>query len=461
MKKICMQMTLLVLSMLMIINIFGFNTSIKALTQQDCIKSNLSDEEKAACRVYQSELNKEASSLSKELNSIQSQLADMKKEIADSIRLANEYEEQMEQIQADIEQLNQDILDVENNIEELKIEIQITEDKVEEIDNNIKSRLVAVQEFNHVNSYIDFFMGAKNFVDLIRRVEAIRDVQAYDDYLLDLLNEQLIILQKQKEDLEYQQEMLEDVREQVKLKLEYVAGLKAIQDELIAEYYRQKAELEAAEQKLVSDLTSVKNAIKEVSEALNYIAPSDGWTKPIPSGHLSASTWHYPASFGGAVHLGIDVAGVSEGTSIKAVANGYIMFSANACSTRGYLGNYCGYPGTAGGGNQVYLLCTIDGRTYCVKYLHMQYNSPIAMGKIVNAGDVIGKVGRTGNATGAHCHIEIFYLGTESVSYYANVFAEKGDLSWGCGYGKTGLSNTCDKKGAPCRLQPGHILGYE
>ena len=117
-----------------------------------------------------------------------------------------------------------------------------------------------------------------------------------------------------------------------------------------------------------------------------------------------------------------------------------------------------GSGGSRGGGNQVYLLTNINGTTYAVKYLHMSPGSPIATGSVVSAGDQIGTVGQSGNASAPHTHIEVFKLGTMSIESYANSW--NGDLAFGAGWGSGALSNTCDKRGAPCRVKPETAFGY-
>ena len=181
-----------------------------------------------------------------------------------------------------------------------------------------------------------------------------------------------------------------------------------------------------------------------------------GWTYPVPGAVRSAGTWYYNS---GGVHLGYDFA-ISPGSAIYAAGNGVILRSADACPTYGGLGSGCGYPGSYGGGNQVYLLTKINGSLYAVKYLHMMSGSPIAQGTIVTAGTQIGKVGSSGNSSGPHCHIEIFWLGSaDNFSNYAKTWNL--DLAFGCGWGYSALSRLCENGvGAPCRIRPETIFGY-
>ena len=72
--------------------------------------------------------------------------------------------------------------------------------------------------------------------------------------------------------------------------------------------------------------------------------------------------------------------------------------------------------------------------------------------------EVLARVGSSGNSTGPHCHIEMFYLGSgdnEDLLGYISRFNRGGySLSFNCGWGSAALSNICDNNGysAPCRL---------
>jgi murein DD-endopeptidase MepM/ murein hydrolase activator NlpD len=145
----------------------------------------------------------------------------------------------------------------------------------------------------------------------------------------------------------------------------------------------------------------------------------------------------------------------SVNTSVKAVANGVVIYSSNACPTYGYLGNACGKPGRSYSGNQLYLLVSVNNISYAIAYLHLAQNTVLPIGTIVNAADVIGKLGSSGSSTGPHVHVEVIYLGTNNVGYYANAW--KGDLFFGTSSGTTAINTyRCDYNGhkAPCRENP-------
>ena len=87
-----------------------------------------------------------------------------------------------------------------------------------------------------------------------------------------------------------------------------------------------------------------------------------------------------------AFHSGIDIA-APAGTSVRAAAAGEVLFD-------GWLRGY----------GQVVILD--HGRSYSTVYAHLSSTS-VREGQIVGAGTAIGRVGRTGTATGYHLHFEV------------------------------------------------------
>ena len=114
---------------------------------------------------------------------------------------------------------------------------------------------------------------------------------------------------------------------------------------------------------------------------------------PISAAYGSSS---YLAEFSSA-HSGVDLT-PGEGAEIHAVAAGTVRVATESG------GDY---------GVTVLIDHVIDGQVVSTRYGHMQYGSlTVTQGQKVTAGQIIGKVGQTGKATGPHLHLEVLLAGT-------------------------------------------------
>jgi len=99
-------------------------------------------------------------------------------------------------------------------------------------------------------------------------------------------------------------------------------------------------------------------------------------------------------------HNGVDLT-PGEGAEIHAVAAGTVRIATESG------GDY---------GVTVLIDHIIDGQLVSTRYGHMQYGSlQVQVGDKVTAGEVIGRVGQTGKATGPHLHLEVLLGGTTRI----------------------------------------------
>lgn len=98
-----------------------------------------------------------------------------------------------------------------------------------------------------------------------------------------------------------------------------------------------------------------------------------------------------PCRWCSSYHLGIDL-NPGAGTPIFAIADGVVLQA-----------EYSG-----GFGQHALIEHTINGQRVVSVYAHMTGgSSPLVVGEVVEAGDLVGTVGSTGASTGAHLHFEI------------------------------------------------------
>jgi murein DD-endopeptidase MepM/ murein hydrolase activator NlpD len=139
---------------------------------------------------------------------------------------------------------------------------------------------------------------------------------------------------------------------------------------------------------LDASLSLVRRTVEKrnaLAAATPSIWPAHGWLSSVMGSRTD------PVNGSADFHAGLDIAG-DRGQPVFATAAGTVEFA-------GYQGNY---------GNFV----VIDhGYGLETRYGHLQ-SFGVAKGSKVQRGDVIGRVGATGRATGSHLHYEVLANGT-------------------------------------------------
>ncbi|CAN5372614.1 hypothetical protein BH24ACT12_BH24ACT12_08150 [soil metagenome] len=140
-----------------------------------------------------------------------------------------------------------------------------------------------------------------------------------------------------------------------------------------AEQRRQEARQEALAQEQVEE------------EALEQEQAADQWVLPL-AGYVLTARWGETSSYWSTYHTGVDFAAAS-GTPIASIARGTVTF--------------VGYDDAYGNKTEI----TLEDGTE-VWYAH-QTSQTVAVGQVVDPGELIGYVGATGNVTGPHLHLEV------------------------------------------------------
>ncbi len=420
--------------------------------------AELTQAQKSQCMAYIQTKSNSTASLSEKIRDIESQREKIAADILYYAGKVAEYQQEAASLNGEIAEINGQIAVSEKKIADLEKKIEENQASIDAAEEKIRKRMEIQQRTMRLNQYLDILMGARTFEDFIRIANGLSDITRYDTKVMEDLAALIEQLNSDKQEVEEEKELLQKKKEEVVEKQNEYLSLMYQAQVIEQEYQQRSADLEAEGNRYAAEIEAIQELMEAISEKLNEVVATAGWTYPVPSIRINpyAGTWHYAS---GGVHLGGDFSGPA-GSRILAVGNGVILHSADGCDSGG-LGNGCGanIGGSWGGGNQAYLLTKINGGLYAVKYLHMQLGSVVAKGTIIMAGQQIGLVGSTGNSSGPHCHIEVFYLGAaENFTNYAKTW--DGDLAFGCGWGSAGLSRLCENGvGAPCRVKPESLFG--
>lgn len=113
------------------------------------------------------------------------------------------------------------------------------------------------------------------------------------------------------------------------------------------------------------------------------------WVLPVTGYRLSARFGDAGSLWADGTHSGLDLA-APEGTPIKSIASGVVTTA--------------GYRSRASWAGNLVVVRIENGRT--LWYAH-QSSVAVSPGQRVEAGELIGQVGSTGNSSGAHLHLEL------------------------------------------------------
>lgn len=279
---------------------------------------------------------------------------------------------------------------------------------------------------------LEIIFGAKDFSDLIDKMELVKSLANSDKELiseiqtkLDELSTKKKSLEADKKDLETQQASLKSDQDEFNklisdndeiLKNLYASNSEAQNslesaalqsDEIeakISQYYAaQKAAAERAAQASQSSSSSSSGSSSSGSSSSgssSVIVPSgSGFAWPTPGFVSRSSEWFEDREVYN--HGGIDIAGAGiMGTPVVAAADGTVVATNSSCTHNWGKSYSCG----CGGGYGNYVMISHAGGKMTV-YGHLT-SLTVSSGQSVSRGQVIGYVGSTGNSTGPHLHYE-------------------------------------------------------
>ena len=412
-----------------------------------CSQAQTSESGIKACQGFQEYQKNRRQDLQKNIESYNSSITSLQNDTSKMEKLAKEQKDLVANLQTQISEKEKSIELIEKNIEELDDKIEAKESEIEAWNDQIETRMKNEQTTIGTNMIIDLIMGSDSLSDMLRRISGVERITEDDQSQIKKLNKlkkELVLQQDEQKrldkDAKNQKTELESQKQQA-------TELEESYNTLVEQYQKQIAQLEAEKRSAQVDMNSIRDFVISTNFS-GSIESVSGFVFPVQGGSKSAGTWAYP---GGGLHLGLDWA-APIGTVVVAPASGVILYAAAPVgSNTGYLGNWSGYP--AGGGNTIEMLCNVNGTLYAISFAHLSQNIYVSAGQSVSQGQTIALSGNSGNSSGAHTHVEVYNLGSMSVSDAVARFSSGADFAWGTGW--SGTSTSCEAgKAAPCRERP-------
>lgn len=377
--------------------------------------------------------------LREQIKTLDSQIAAIEKEVAPIKAKIDELDEEIKKLEAQIQELETEIATIDAQIAEQNVKIDET---YELLSKRLRAAYMAGE-----TSELEIFLSATDFQDFLNRTELIRQISKHDTAIVSDLEEQIDGLNKMVEDLTAKRNEIDKSRQKIEADKAQRESEKSVYDAQIAKIEKTKKQSEANLKKQNDAIGSLnqesayvqklmEKARLEKEEASKELDKDIGNSGSSGSGTVSGSTGHgfklsskgticpiqesgvkYSANFASHSSRGtasVDLVSYKNryvsnsfgsgtywttwGADLYAMADGVVVKSTYVAST---YGEYV----------------SIDhGNGLNTTYAHMSVRY-VTVGQTVKQGQIIGKVGNTGNckplpssknpAAGAHLHLEV------------------------------------------------------
>ncbi|MDY4486193.1 MAG: peptidoglycan DD-metalloendopeptidase family protein [Anaerovibrio sp.] len=345
---------------------------------------------------------------------LEDQLADLQRQAEEQQAKTNEASAKVESVSERLRQIQEELRVATAEYKEVKGQLDSVEDKISdntellqktEADLKVKNKKLQQRVrdiyINGQISYVDVLFGAKDFADLMTRMDVLKRIIKHDYDLIMKVREEKATVENTRAQLEKDKAEAEVLVADAQAKKAKVEDKESEQQVLLDQAIYDRDTSERMYEEIMAASQEVANMIRRshMSSAGYSGAPAGagGMIWPISGPITSEFGWRTHPIFGTArFHSGLDIGG-DYGMSIYAAASGTVIYA-------GWISGY---------GNAV----IIDhGGGVTTLYGHND-SLNVSEGENVAQGQVIAMCGSTGNSTGPHCHFEVRENG-EPVSPY-------------------------------------------
>lgn len=345
---------------------------------------------------------------------LEDQLADLQRQAEEQQAKTNEASAKVESVSERLRQIQEELRVATAEYKEVKGQLDSVKDKISdntellqktEADLKVKNKKLQQRVrdiyINGQISYVDVLFGAKDFADLMTRMDVLKRIIKHDYDLIMKVKEEKATVENTRAQLEKDKAEAEVLVADAQAKKAKVEDKESEQQVLLDQAIYDRDTSERMYEEIMAASQEVANMIRRshMSSAGYSGAPAGagGMIWPISGPITSEFGWRTHPIFGTArFHSGLDIGG-DYGMPIYAAASGTVIYA-------GWISGY---------GNAV----IIDhGGGVTTLYGHND-SLNVSEGENVAQGQVIAMCGSTGNSTGPHCHFEVRENG-EPVSPY-------------------------------------------
>lgn len=322
-----------------------------------------------------------------DIRETQQKLDEVGEELKGTLKQIQKLDSEISTYEDDIEGLDAQIKSVTEKIVKAEEELKLAEEKYTEQKENFGERLVAIYEAGET-SYLDVLLSSNDIVDFITNYYLVEDMAECDNNMLEMLEQNRVDIENNKQILETSKEQIEDLRASKE------KTMKALQNSQVTKqnYADQLTEDEKELEEEIKELTAkqkqmqaeLEAASKKYSDEIANLGGNGTLQMPVRGGTVTCNMYYSSGKYHGAMDIGVVV-----GTKVYAAEEGIVL--------------------QAGWNNTGYGYLTViqhaNGlRTY---YGHGNGTMYVSAGQKVERGQLIMLSGNTGNSSGPHLHFEV------------------------------------------------------
>ncbi len=346
---------------------------------------------------------KKRSDLTKQIRDYKTQIKQMGEKVEGLLTKVNTLQQDESMARQELTVLELQNQKIQENINVLDSSIKDEQVKINELSKQIKGRLLDMYKYRSSSEMRTLF-ASRSVFEAVETAYLLNRINKRDEEILTQLFDKVQNLDLAKHTMDVQQSNLQEKTKAVQSQRDkYKKSIKET-NSFINSIQRKKALAEKAAQEAEQAQKAAGNMIAALQKKRDaekkqviYISNSSKNSKGIfiypVSGKISSPYGYriHPILKRRILHSGIDIA-ASNGTPVKAAAAGEVIYD-------GWLRGY---------GRVVVL---DHGKGYSTLYGHLSAGL-VKEGQVVQSGQTIARVGKTGNTTGYHLHFEVRVFGT-------------------------------------------------
>ena len=233
-----------------------------------CSISQETQEEAQACKAFKKYYQGLQSDVENEIGKLENQSAKVVDNIDELEKLVNQQSDIIKDLDKQVAANEATISKIAGQIVKLDKDIAIKEKNIEERDKLIKSRMVNDQVHVGTNENIEILMGAKDLMDLIRKVEGLQKITDNDQIEIQKIQKEKEELNLDKNEKQRLKQNEEDAKVENEKNKKSQEKLKASREKLLNQYRKQEADLYEKVRNVKADASVLQNNMIHINTSV-------------------------------------------------------------------------------------------------------------------------------------------------------------------------------------------------